>query len=121
MTVRIVDRRTWRRVEAEPPELPELPLARYCRERRELAAAQIRWATDIVDLDDDQGRPVTARYERRQRIKKRLSRVRVSLAHALADAALCSAGFTSVERDGIAADIAAIEAMCRRLNAAITG
>jgi hypothetical protein len=34
---------------------PELPLQRYWRERREmeleLIAMQLRWATDIVDLD----------------------------------------------------------------------
>jgi hypothetical protein len=32
-----------------PP--PELPLTRYWREREQIAAAQKRWATDIVDLD----------------------------------------------------------------------
>jgi hypothetical protein len=39
---------------ARPPhsEPPELPLARYWREQRELVAAQLRWAAEIVDLDD---------------------------------------------------------------------
>jgi hypothetical protein len=36
------------------PEPPELPLPRYWRQREEqIAAAQLRWATEIVNLDDD--------------------------------------------------------------------
>jgi hypothetical protein len=47
--IRVVDRRTWRR---EPPGAAEL--ARYWRQREEqIAAAQLRWATEIVNLDDE--------------------------------------------------------------------
>jgi hypothetical protein len=38
---------------AREPGPPELPLRRYWREREERIADQRRWATEIVDLDDD--------------------------------------------------------------------
>jgi hypothetical protein len=131
----VVDRRTWRRVEAEPPELPELPLARYCRERRELAAAQIRWAGQVVDLDEPESRsgvsfsgdsatpdrsrrPPCTPEERRRRIIKRLSRVRTGLQHVIADAQVCGQ-LNAFERDAISEDCAVIRGKLDTLLAAL--
>jgi hypothetical protein len=117
--IRIVDRRTWRRVEPEPPELPELPLARYCRERRELAAAQIRWAADIVDLDPP---------DRRAVITKRMNKVRTGLAHIQADLEALQAEAREALgplrgprrwNAGIADDLAAVRAAADRIEAAL--
>jgi len=60
-----------------------------------------------------------SRYDRRQRIKRRLAGVRMSLTHALADAEACGQ-FDGFERDGIAEDIASIKSMLDRLNTTIT-